>query len=68
MINLSTHDKPLAAHPWRSYRYKGLFGWVMIGASDDQDALNEAKRSVSGTPTMDRLQRWNGTVYEGVQQ
>lgn len=57
-------DKPLAAHGLQSYRYAGRYGWIMIGATDDLDALREAGRSMtSGTPTIERLQRWNGAEY-----
>ena len=58
------HDRPLAAHGLTSYRLKGRYGWIMIGAVDDDDALREAARSMtSGTPTIERLQRWNGAEY-----
>lgn len=42
------HEKPLAAAGLTSYRAKGLYGWIMIGARDDADALREAKRSYVG--------------------
>lgn len=58
-----TEDKPCAAKGLRSYRYKGRFGWVMIGASDTNDALREAARSVGELATNDRLQVWDGTSY-----
>ena len=32
----------MAAPGLDSYRYWGRYGWVMIGAKDAQDALNEA--------------------------
>lgn len=54
--------KPLAAPGLRSYRCKGQFGWIMIGAVDDADALSEARRS-DPHATQERLQRWNGTAY-----
>lgn len=62
-------DKPLAAHGFTSYRYRGTFGWIMIGATDDADALREAARSLSYTreaPDIACLQVWNGTVYVDV--
>lgn len=61
MANLT--DKPLAAAGLISYRYRGRYGWVMIGARDDADALREARRSVEGAVTRDRLQRWDGERY-----
>lgn len=53
----ATHDKPLAAAGLISYRYRGRYGFVMIGAHDDADALKQANRSLS-TPdaTIDRLE------------
>jgi hypothetical protein len=61
-------DRPLAAKPYTSYRYRTSTGWMMIGAMDDADALNEAKRGMSKTHTVERanLQRWDGTEYKPV--
>lgn len=56
-------DKPLAAEGLIAYRCKGPFGWIMIGATDDEDAMNEARRS---TDKPGRLERWNGEGYEEV--
>lgn len=53
------HDKPMAAEGLVSYRYRGRYGWVMIGAVDDKDALNEARRSINGPVTIDRLEVWS---------
>jgi hypothetical protein len=61
------HNKPMAAHGLISYRYKGRYGWIMIGAKDDLDALNEAKRSTQGV-IIDNLEIWNGKQYQGVTQ
>jgi hypothetical protein len=58
-----THDKPCAAHGLTSYRYKGRYGWIMIGARDDADALREAERSSSDAINRANLQIWNGTEY-----
>jgi hypothetical protein len=59
-------DKPLAAHGLTSYRYAGNYGWIMIGATDHADALKQAQRSMRhDTPTIDKLQVWNGIQYEG---
>jgi len=61
------HDRPLAAAPLKSYRYKGAYGWIMIGARDDADALVQAARSFSDkrlTANLDNLERWNGYFYK----
>lgn len=59
-----THHKPLAAPGLVSYRYyNGAYGWVMIGARDNADALREAGRSIDGEPDASRLQRWDGARY-----
>lgn len=55
-------NRPCASDGWKSYRYRGRYGWIMIGARDDADALNEASRSTVDV-TKDRLQRWNGVKY-----
>jgi hypothetical protein len=52
-------DKPMAAKGLKSYRYKGRYGHIMIGAKDHNDALNEAKRSTSGNTSMDNLEIWD---------
>lgn len=57
------HDKPLADYGQISYRYRALFGWVMIGATDIAGALSEAGRSISTTPQIENLQVWNGQEY-----
>lgn len=56
-------DLPLAIPGLLSYRCKGRYGWIMIGAPDDLDALNEARRSQADV-SPDGLQRWNGSAYE----
>ena len=58
-----THDKPCAAHGLTSYRYRGRYGWIMIGARDDADALREAARSSSDAINRANLQVWNGAEY-----
>jgi hypothetical protein len=60
------YNKPMAAHGLISYRYKGRYGWIMIGAKDDADALKEAQRSTSDKVTAENLQIWNKTQYQGV--
>ena len=44
--------------------YAGNYGWIMIGARDHVDALNEANRSLErSNAKIDRLQVWNGGGY-----
>lgn len=59
-------DKPMAMQGLISYRYRGRYGWIMIGAKDDNDALVQAQRSTSDKVTMDNLQIWKGNQYETV--
>jgi hypothetical protein len=57
----------MAAAGFVSYRYKGPFGFVMIGATDDADALYQASRSLSsGLPDRANLQVWKGDRYENL--
>jgi hypothetical protein len=63
---LSLCDKPMASAGLISYRYKGRYGWIMIGAKDDSDALREAQRSTSDKVTMNNLQIWKGSQYENL--
>ncbi len=53
---MNYYDRPMAAAGWKSYRYKGTYGWIMIGAIDDADALREARRSCSGPVSLENLQ------------
>ena len=59
-------DKPMAMKGLISYRYRGRYGWIMIGAKDDNDALREAQRSTSDKVTMDNLQIWKDNQYENI--
>lgn len=59
-------EHPCAAPGLVSYRYLGRYGWIMIGARDNADALREAKRSTDNIDPS-RLQVWNGTEYVPVQ-
>jgi hypothetical protein len=54
------HDKPCASRGLTSYRARGTFGWIMIGATDAADAMREAQRS---TPYPTDLQVWDGSWY-----
>lgn len=60
-------NRPLAAYGLISYRYKGTFGWIMIGAKDHADALREAGRSTHAPIVANRLQVWNGAEYVNVE-
>lgn len=59
-------DRPMAAAGLTSYRYRGRYGWIMIGAKDRHDALKEASRS-GDYANPDRLEVWHGTHYVPVQ-
>ena len=61
-------DKPMASKGLISYRYRGRYGWIMIGAKDDNDALREAQRSTSDKVTMDNLQIWKGSQYDYIKR
>ena len=56
-------DRPLAGPGLTSYRYRGRYGWVMIGAKDHSDALREAQRSISKKPRIENLEVWSGKRY-----
>lgn len=58
------YDRPCAAAGLTSYRYpSGYSGWIMIGARDDDDALNEANRSLTRTTAeRSRLEVWDGQL------
>ena len=58
----SYHARPCAAAGLVSYRYRGRYGWIMIGATDPADALREAARSTDHV-VPERLQVWNGHQY-----
>jgi len=55
-------DWPLAAYPLTSYRFRGPYGWIMIGAACHTDAMREAARSTRD-PRPENLEVWNGTHY-----
>lgn len=56
-------NRPMASPPYTSYRYRGRYGWIMIGAMDDEEALREAQRSSSCPVTRKNLQRWSDYAY-----
>ncbi len=51
-------ERPCASEGLTSYRYKGRYGWIMIGAHNDDDALWEAGRSTDNI-NIDNLQVWD---------
>lgn len=61
----SIYDKPIAAQGLISYRCKTSYGYVMIGAKDDDDAWNEARRSSSNVKRED-LEVWDGEKYSKI--
>ncbi len=64
------HDRPLAITGLTSYRYRGRYGWIMIGARDHDDAVREAARSFSDgrtVATIENLQVWDGDEYVPVE-
>lgn len=58
------HDRPLAAAGLTSYRLRGRYGWIMIGATDHEHAMREAARSTTGyAPDRTKLEVWDGSEY-----
>lgn len=58
---------PLAAKGLTSYRYNnGVFGWIMIGATDHLDALVQARRSTGKVGEPHNLQVWSIEALEYV--
>lgn len=64
------HERPCAAPGLISYRYRGRFGWVMIGATGVDDALRHAERSIEGAAEIGRLEVWDAqrSAYVAVLQ
>ncbi len=62
---LPLYERPMAMKGLTSYRVMGRYGWVMIGASNIEDAMREGGRS---TPNPDRstLQVWDGDLEKYV--
>ena len=57
-----THERPISAAGLISYRCRGMWGWIMIGAKDNAEAFNEALRS-SLNAKRETLEIWNGEKY-----
>ena len=55
-------ERPLAGPGFISYRLFGPYGWIMIAAKDDEDAMREARRSTE-YPDRRKLQKWDGSRY-----
>lgn len=55
-------DKPLAIKGLTSYRLKGCYGFIMIGARSHEEAMREAKRSTP-EPLRANLEVWDGKQY-----
>lgn len=56
------YNRPLAAAGLTSYRCRTRFGYAMIGAKDDADAMNEAVRAYPAAKRED-LEAWDGKRY-----
>ena len=52
-------NRPCAGAGLISFRYKGPYGFVMLGAANTEDALREARRSVTGPATVNNLDIWD---------
>jgi len=65
---MAAHNKPMAAHGLKSYRYKGRWGYIMIGAKDWKDALSEAKRSLCKweSPERHNMEVWHKKLNQYV--
>lgn len=55
-------ERPCAAHGLVSYRCRGRYDWIWIGAIDHVDAMKQARRSCNVAQESD-LQIWNGFRY-----
>jgi hypothetical protein len=61
---METYDKPLAIAGLISYRCRtpSGFAWIMIGARDHDDAMQEARRS-NPLARREDLQVWDDQKY-----
>jgi hypothetical protein len=62
---MQNYNKPMAAYGLTSYRLKGRYGYIMLGAKSDSEALREALRSTSKAK-IENLEIWNGSEYKAV--
>jgi len=57
-------DRPMAAHPYKSYRYPNRYGgWIHAGAMTAEEALKELRRCTEAPVTVAQLQMWDGTAW-----
>jgi len=56
-------DKPCAAPGLTSYRYRGPYGYIMIGASGYNDAKRQAELSTRGPINALQMEVWTGNKY-----
>ena len=56
------HPLGFGQHCEASYRLRGPYGWIMIGAACHGDAMREAARSTRD-PKPENLEVWDGTHY-----
>lgn len=63
--SLRLFDRPLAAPGLTSYRLRGAYGWIMIGATDPDDAMREARRTWPDAPRS-ALEVWHGAAGQYV--
>ena len=59
-------DTPHAAPGLDSYRVKGRFGWILVGANSATDALREGGRS-SDAIQPETLEVWAGDRFLAVE-
>lgn len=64
-VSVCVSDRPCAAAGLVSYRCKGRFGWIMVGARDDADALREARRTRADAD-WSHLEVWDGLKYSPI--
>jgi len=62
---MQNYSKAMAAYGLTSYRLKGRYGFIMIGAKSHGEALREALRSTSEAK-LENLEIWNGSEYKAV--
>ena len=63
---LTMSNTPMASNGLITYRYRGRYGFIYIGALTDTEAMIEAQRSTDDKVTPDRLERYNGQRFVGV--
>jgi hypothetical protein len=55
-------NSPCAAKGYISYRCRGTYEWIMIGAKDPKHAFSEALRTCK-TAKRGNLEVWDGNKY-----